>query len=143
MGYFKWFQAHATQHASIIQKLLSQGLNSQEIITYFRFDHMLEQEPDFCPLYAKKKQCHDMENLNCYFCGCPYFRFDDQGREEKSGKKIYSWCRINSRHGRRLETESAIHQDCTYCLLPHRESTIKKQFDSDWKRIMENVVDKM
>lgn len=56
-----------------------EGNTKQEIIEYFRFENMVKNEPDFCPLYKDNKKCHDMEDLNCYLCACPHFRFDDNG----------------------------------------------------------------
>ncbi len=47
---------------------------------------MVEKENDFCLLYKDNKKCHDYEDLNCYLCACPYFRFDDEGISKKRGK---------------------------------------------------------
>ena len=68
MTYAEWFDAHAEKHRAIMEKLLARGFGKAEIIDYFDFDNMVEAEPAFCPLYAEKKKCHDMEGLNCYLC---------------------------------------------------------------------------
>ena len=137
MSYKKWFQAHGKKHKEIMQKLTK--LSDDEVIAYFRFENMIEQEPDFCPLYKENKKCHDIEELNCYLCACPNFRFDDEGISKKGSKTIYSTCNIDSKDGDIFQTEKAIHQDCSGCLVPHQEAYIKKLFSRDWFEIMKKV----
>ncbi len=137
MSYSSWFQSHGEKHKKIIKKL--SNLNDQELIEYFRFENMVQNEPDFCPLYAKNKKCHDMENLNCYLCACPNFRFDDNGFEKIENRTLFSKCNINSKDGDQFKTDSAIHQNCTGCTVPHHESYIQKNFSRDWFEIMKNV----
>ena len=137
MSYSSWFQSHGEKHQKIIKKL--SHLNEQEIIEYFRFENMVQNEPDFCPLYAKNKKCHDMENLNCYLCACPNFRFDESGFEKIEDKTLFSKCDIDSKDGAEFKTDSAIHQNCSGCIVPHHESYIQKNFSRDWFEIMKNV----
>lgn len=137
MSYEKWFQTHGNKHKKIMQKLSK--LSDDEVIAYFRFENMVQKEPDFCPLYKENKKCHDMEELNCYLCACPEFRFSDAGFSKKGDKTIYSTCSINAKEGGTFQTEDAIHQDCSGCLLPHRETYIKKYFSRDWFTIMRKV----
>ncbi len=137
MSYSKWFEAHGKKHAAIIAKLTH--LSDEEIITYFRFDNMVKHEPDFCPLYAENKKCHEMEDLNCYLCACPNFRFNDAGFEQKEGKTLYSTCAIDSKDGSQYISDDAIHQNCAGCTVPHHESYIRKVFDRDWFKIMRKV----
>lgn len=137
MSYHQWFEAHAAKHRQIVQKL--SHLGDQEVVEYFRFENMVEHENDFCPLYTENKKCHDIEMLNCYLCACPYFRFNDKGFAFEEGKTLFSICSINSPEGERYITDTAIHQNCTGCLIPHRESTIKKVFDRDWLTVMKEV----
>ncbi|HHB94141.1 MAG TPA: hypothetical protein ENK88_03260, partial [Campylobacterales bacterium] len=103
MSYSSWFQSHGEKHKKIIKKL--SNLNDQELIEYFRFENMVQNEPDFCPLYAKNKKCHDMENLNCYLCACPNFRFDDNGFEKIENRTLFSKCNINSKDGDQFKTD--------------------------------------
>jgi len=137
MSYSKWFEAHGKKHAAIMAKLTH--LSDEEVITYFRFDNMVKHEPDFCPLYAENKKCHEMEDLNCYLCACPNFRFNDAGFEQKEGKTLYSTCAIASKDGDQYISEDAIHQNCAGCTVPHHESYIRKVFDRDWFKIMRKV----
>ncbi len=137
MGYLKWFISHGEKHRKIIEKL--KNLSEDEIIEYFRFENMVKNEPDFCPLYAKNKKCHEIKDLNCYLCACPYFRFDDNGLKEENGKIIKSICAINSKDKSLSKHENIIHLDCSNCLLPHKKSFIKKHFSKDWFEIMKDV----
>ena len=154
MTYSQWFESHAERHGEIVDKLLAKGYDKAAIIDYFDFDNMVTAEPDFCPLYAEKKKCHDMKHLNCYLCACPYFRFNDDGidalertkgnEQRGSGKReagsggltVYSFCAIDAVDGKQAVFGDTVHQDCSKCLLPHRRGFIEKHFDTDWKTIM-------
>jgi len=137
MSYSTWFTTHGKKHQEIMKKLTL--LSDDEVIAYFRFENMVEKEPDFCPLYKDNKKCHEIELLNCYLCACPNFRFDDKGIAKKEEKTLYSICNIKSKHGSTFETKEAIHQNCSGCLIPHQESYIKKYFSREWFEIMKEV----
>ncbi len=128
MTYSEWFEAHAQKHAKIMQKL--QNRSDAEVIDYFAWENLSVKEPDFCPLFAEGKKCHNMEDLNCYLCACPEFRFDD------NAPVVKSWCAIDARAGKQVTFAGITHQDCSDCLLPHTRGYIRKHFDRDWKRIM-------
>ena len=101
---------------------------------------MVEKENDFCPLYAKNKKCHDMQELNCYLCACPNFRFNDEGIKKVDNKTQYSLCDIKSKDGRQGIYGEKIHQDCSKCTVPHSKEYVKKHFDYEWKKIMQRCV---
>ncbi len=127
MSYKKWFYAHANKHQNIINKL--DILSDDEIIRYFRYENMVLKEVDFCPLYKKNKKCHNIENLNCYICGCSNFKLIS----------TKSYCDINSKYGKSIKSKDGfIHQDCSSCTIPHMELFIKKKFHRDWKVMMRN-----
>ena len=129
MSYLKWFENHAKKHQTIIIKL--QNLNDDDIVKYFRYDNMKENEKDFCPLYKENKKCHEMENLNCYLCGCSNFRLIS----------TKSYCDIKSKKGSTIQGKDGfIHQDCSACTIPHQEKFIKKNFNRDWKIMMKDVL---
>ncbi len=145
MTYLSWYEAQAHRHKAVMRKLLSEGLGKDEIIAYFDFENMRVKEPDFCPLYREKnedgtrgKKCHDMEKLNCYLCACPNFRFNDDGVEIKGEKTVYSFCAIDSQDGAAGVYGDAIHQDCSNCTVPHHFNYVKKHYDEDWKKIMQD-----
>ena len=141
MSYKEWFDAHAKKHAQILEKLNDK--TDDEIIEYFDFDNMKEKEPDFCPLYAQNKKCHDMEKLNCYLCACPNFRFNDEGFKQVEDKTLYSFCSINSKDGAQFLGENYIHQNCAGCQVPHKIEYIKSHFNRNWKTIMKEVLPKI
>lgn len=137
MSYTNWFRQHGNKHQAILQKL--HHLTDEEIIEYFRFDNMVKNELDFCPLYAENKKCHEMENLNCYLCACPNFRFNDAGFRQEANKTLYSYCTIDSAEGDQFTTDEAIHQNCSGCTVPHHERYIRQHFSRDWFEIMKAV----
>jgi len=137
MSYREWFDKHGKKHREIVDRL--SHLSDEELIEYFRFDNMKKSEPEFCPLYARDKKCHDMEILNCYLCACPYFRFNDNGLEIVDGKSIKSICSIDAKDSSTIEHKSIVHLDCSGCILPHTEGYIKKVFSRDWFEIMSEV----
>jgi len=128
MSYKSWHESHSKKHKIIIDKL--SHLNTDEIIEYFNYDNMQQNEVDFCPLYIKNTKCHDIENLNCYLCACPNFRVN----LEKSH------CDINSKDGGSITSKNGyIHQDCSNCNVPHKVEYIKNNFDTNWSNIMKNT----
>ena len=137
MSYSSWFQAHGEKHKKIIDKI--GHLSDEEIIDYFYFDNMVKNETDFCPLYADNKKCHDNEELNCYFCACPNFRFNDKGFRKQENKTLFSTCDINSKEGSQYISDDAIHQNCAGCFVPHSKAYIKKHFKRNWFEAMNNV----
>ncbi|WP_297439565.1 hypothetical protein [Sulfurimonas sp.] len=140
MSYISWFNEHANKHKVIVEKLVAKEYTKEQIIAYFDFEYMVKNEPDFCPLYAEHKKCHDMESLNCYLCACPNFRFKDKGIEKVEGKTKYSFCGINSKDGKVGVYGDAIHQDCSACSVPHHKDYVSKNFGLDWKKIMKKVI---
>ena len=125
MSYKTWYQNFSTKHKKIIDKL--SHLSDNEIIDYFDYENMKQNEIDFCPLYVQNKKCHDIEDLNCYLCGCPNFRVG----------KTQSSCAINSKYGGKIVAKNGyIHQDCSKCHIPHSKWYIKKNFNKNWIKIM-------
>ena len=81
-----------------------------------------------------------MEDLNCYFCACPNFRFKDEGFEKTAdGKTLFSVCNIKSKDGSQYIGEDYIHQNCSGCIVPHRAKYIKKYFNTNWFEVMKDV----
>ena len=134
MTYLEWFETHANKHKAIMDTLTT--LSDSEVIEYFSYDNMKEKHVDFCPLYAEDKKCHIMEDLNCYLCACMHFRFSDEGIMKEGAKTCYSLCAIEAKEGKTFESDAAIHQDCSDCLIPHKKSVIEKHFSRDWREIM-------
>lgn len=136
MSYNSWFENHGNKHKELIEKLLKRGFDKDEIIEYFKYENLKKNEPNFCPLFAKNKKCHEMEELNCYLCACPNFRFNDSGFKEIEDKTLYSYCQIDSKDGEKFISSDKIHQNCTNCTIPHHKNYIEKHFSFDWLEIM-------
>ncbi len=139
MTYMEWFESHAVKHETIMKTLTH--LSDKETIEYFIFENMKEKHPDFCPLYAENKKCHEMEVLNCYFCACNHFRFSDDGLAEEGTRTRYSICDINAKESQDFVSDNAIHLDCSNCQIPHKNAVIQKFFTRDWKEIMSKTID--
>lgn len=137
MMYNEWFDNHGNKHAKIMEKL--KELSVDEVIEYFTFSNMVKEEPDFCPLYKDNKKCHDYEDLNCYLCACPNFRFNNDGIKKIEDKTLFSYCGIDSKDGAQFEGKDYIHQNCSGCLVPHKIDYIKKKFKTNWFEIMSKV----
>ncbi len=140
MSYFNWFVKHGAKHNAIIAKLKAQGASKSTIIEYFTFENMLLCEPTFCFLYANKQKCHTMRYLNCYWCACPHFRFNDEGLREENGLVIKSECAIHSRKSALFVHEGIAHLDCSACTLPHTKAFIQKHFHEHWQTLMKACV---
>ncbi len=137
MGYKSWFENHAKKHKDIVDKLLAEGFTKEQIIDYFDFDNMVKEENDFCPLYKENRKCHEMESLNCYLCACPNFRFNDEGIKKVEEKTQFSFCDIDSKDGQQGIYGDKIHQNCSECSVPHHKLYVEKNFDLEWKKIMQ------
>jgi Zn-finger protein len=129
VSYKSWFENHAQKHKKIIEKL--DNFSDDEIIKYFQYDNMVKKEIDFCPLYKDNKKCHDIDDLNCYLCGCSNFRLTN----------TKSYCNVDSKDGGTIKGKDGfIHQNCSDCTIPHKENFIKKVFNKDWKIMMKDVL---
>ena len=121
MTYQEWIENHYQKHQTIIKQI--SHLTKDEIIAYFDFENMKKLHEDFCLLYPTNTKCHDLKKLNCYICGCPYFRVND--------KKSY--CSINSRKSAVfIAPDGFEHLDCSNCTLPHTTKFVTKNFELDW-----------
>jgi len=139
MTYLEWFEAHAKKHEAIMETLTH--LSDEEVIDYFVYENMQQKHPDFCPLYADNTKCHDMDELNCYFCACMHFRFSDAGLTKERAKTRYSLCSIEAKEACDFVSDEAIHLDCSGCLIPHKKSVVKKYFSRNWREVMHKTID--
>lgn len=126
MSYFEWAKEDNQKHNAVIEKLKQQAFTKEQIMDYFVYENMVQHEPDFCPLYQKAEKCHNVEYLNCYFCGCPHFCFDDNGIETRNGLIVKSQCNIDSKKALKFVYEGVEHLDCSACSLPHTKSFVQK-----------------
>jgi len=120
MEYSDWKLSHDDKVKLILDRLEKEGYTRQQVIDYFQFENMVEKEPDFCLLYQENKKCHKIDNLNCLYCACPYFKFNDNGIKELDGNTtLMSDCTIGSRFSGEFAADGKIHCDCSNCHVPH------------------------
>lgn len=129
MTYSDWEQEHKVKRSNLQRKLENQGLTEKQIIDYFDWSNMVVKQPEFCGLYKTKTKCHNIENLNCYNCGCPYFKYTDTPPLGTDGKKRFSSCTIRSKYSKDFETDGNIHCDCTDCTIPHTKTMAKRYYE--------------
>lgn len=121
MTYSNWLEEFKIKRQNIEVKLISLNLSKEQVISYFNYDNMVKQEPNFCLLYHDGKKCHNTENLNCYLCACPFFQFFEVPKSN-----IHSVCSIKSKFKEDFEYLGVTHCDCSNCLVPHKTGTINK-----------------
>ena len=117
MTYTEWEEAHKKKRDGVLSRLTH--LSAKEVEEYFLYRNMSINEPDFCGLYKDNKKCHDIEDLNCFLCGCPFFIYEDKGLFVEGGVTTYSTCSINAKEGSQFLSGNSVHQDCTNCTIPH------------------------
>lgn len=125
MTYSEWEADNIAKRNSLVLKLQHKTID--EIVKYFEYDNMIASEPDYCGLYKQGTKCHDIPNLNCYNCGCPHFIYDENGLDKLGTKVVYSKCNINAKDGSMFESDNAIHQDCSNCVIPHGKQAATKE----------------
>jgi len=79
------------------------------------FEERKNKHPEECVCY-RGKPCHDIKELNCFFCYCP--NYDLSVKEER--------CNINSPKGKYFNAPSGKILDCSDCDFPHKKENAKK-----------------
>lgn len=126
MTFKSWKDEHITKIMDIVRE--NSSLPVHELIDVFDYNNMKAQYPTFCPLYQADTKCHDMDDLNCLFCACPYFRFSDKKPlgTTMAGDSIMSECTVNSRFRNSFTVDNIVQCDCSECTVPHtKEFTVK------------------
>ena len=131
VSYEQWLINHGAKHEKIINLLQAKQYSKKQIVEYFDYENMRLEHPEFCILYAKNQKCHDTKDLNCFFCGCPHFRFFTRPKDN-----LHSYCSIDSKDGEQICYETGIHQDCTYCTIPHKTSYVLQFYTHKWNEKM-------
>lgn len=124
MSYTAWMKDFLARRERLESLLRLQGLSDAEIWSYFSWENMRQREPDYCELYAKNQKCHEMESLNCYHCGCPFFLYNDEGIAEFGNFKLISACGNASPHRKLTIRNNEAHNDCSNCTIPHELESI-------------------
>lgn len=89
---------------------------NKEVIDTYNYENQKKINPNGCICYQQDKKCHDIENLNCFFCYCPNY-----DRTVKEGG-----CKIDSPKGKLIDNHEGKIWDCSDCDFPHtKENAIK------------------
>ena len=132
---------HIVKRKALLSKF--KDLDIEKITEKFSFKTMCSDAPEFCPMTAKNKLCHDLtdETLNCYGCICPDYDLEI-GFDEKQKLYKIGFCRINSKFGmyKLTQTQGQIPKkylilSCINCKTPHNNVFIKKQIINDLKKL--------
>ena len=87
------------------------------IVAEFSYKTRKQKFPDACICYLQDKPCHDMENLNCFLCYCPFY---DRSKEEGG-------CLKNSKDGEWFYSKKLYAGkvwDCSNCTITHEDTFV-------------------
>ena len=85
------------------------------LIDEFDFEKRRSSNSEECICYQQNKKCHDLENLNCLFCYCPFY--------DLSAKE--GGCKMNSSKGKYVGNCQGKIWDCSDCDFPHKKENVK------------------
>src|SRR3989344_2305670 len=88
------------------------------IVRDFNYETRKEEHPEKYPCNSSEK-CHNIENLNCFFCYCPWY--DNSILE--GGCKIGNPLGTGKWFKREGHSVSDKVWDCSDCIYPHQEKT--------------------
>ena len=105
----------------------------ERLIAEFKFNNRNGNESE-CSCYKTKAPCHDIKNLNCLLCYCPWYK------TEKAG----GGCNIDNPFGKGKfisypKSPTGKIWDCTDCYYPNQERIVRKFL---WKFFSGKILDK-
>lgn len=95
--------------------------NIEKTLSEYRYDNRKKSHPAECPLYSMDVKCHNLENLNCYLCYCPFY---DAKKQEGGCLKDNPYSK-----GKWFEHPNLPKGqiwDCSDCNYPHIEKNIRE-----------------
>lgn len=113
MTFDRWISTHTKKKNKVLLKLI--GKTDVEIVEYFKWDNMVINEPKYCELYSTKSKCHNVDNLNCLLCGCPFFKVTPEAEQASTGVIEMSSCSINSKYKEIFSFTNDAGRVCTQC----------------------------
>ena len=91
------------------------------IVRDFNYENRKEEHPEECPCNSLGK-CHDITDLNCLFCYCPWYNNETSEGGCRIGNPLGTGKWFN-REGHPISNEV---WDCSDCLYPHQEKTVRE-----------------
>jgi Zn-finger protein len=92
------------------------------ILNEFDYKNRKEKHPEECPCYGGNP-CHDMEDLNCFLCYCPWYNLE----VSEGGCKLNNPLEKGQWFERKGHYISDRIWDCSNCTYPHNKKVIKKE----------------
>lgn len=116
MSYSDWVRQNEKKKNEVVDRLKKKNFTDEQIFEYFNYDNMRVKEPNFCILYKTGEKCHDIKNLNCFYCACPYFVLNNS-----VNPKIKSYCSNPKGNPKILKNKKKgfTFIDCSNCVIPH------------------------
>lgn len=90
------------------------------VIRDFNYEIRKEQHPEECPCNSSGK-CHNISDLNCFFCYCPWYNNSIPEGGCKIGNPLQTG-RWFYRPGHQVSDRI---WDCSDCVYPHKEEVIR------------------
>jgi Zn-finger protein len=98
----------------LAKKILEKRTN--DLVEEYDFEKRKKTHPEECICYKENKKCHDIENLNCFFCFCPNYNM-----ETEEGK-----CKMSCQDGKYINTMKGKIFDCSACKTFHKKEEVTK-----------------
>ena len=134
MTYKEWFDAHGAKHQKIMKNWMASPMKRSLPISVLRT--WWRKNPSSVHFTKKIKNATRWKSSTVTSAPVPTSDSMTGVCIEKEGRTYYSDCNIHAREGKAFVSESAVHQDCSACLLPHKESFVRKVFTRNWFGIM-------
>jgi Zn-finger protein len=99
---------------NLAKKLIKERI--QKISEDWSFEKRSKEHQNECPCYTKGK-CHQLEDLNCFFCYCPEYDLTIQEGGCKIGNPKGKWFYHKDLPKRKI-------WDCSDCDYPHKPQNI-------------------
>jgi Zn-finger protein len=96
-------------------------LRAEIIVSEFDYETRRKEHPHECPCNSSGP-CHKLEELNCFFCFCPWYE----------SEKTEGGCKAGNPLGKGHYFEREGHStsdriwDCSDCTYPHQKEVVKQ-----------------
>jgi len=96
-------------------------LRAEIIVNEFDYEKRRKEHPHECPCNSSEP-CHNLEELNCFLCFCPWYE----------SEKPEGGCKVGNPLGRGHYFERGGHStsdriwDCSDCTYPHKKETVRQ-----------------
>jgi Zn-finger protein len=96
-------------------------LRAEVVVEEFEYKKRREEHPYECPCNCSGP-CHSLEELNCFFCFCPWY----ESEKPEGGCKAGNPLRKGHYFSREGNATSDKIWDCSDCIYPHKKEVVKQ-----------------